>query len=172
MTLHRDNNITTGKIYQSVIDRERRGDYLGKTVQGLKRFILFWHFFVQYWTWKFSRTPYHRCYTRMGRTCCSNICRWKFKWTRHLYHWSKRAFKRIESIIDRKLFVFLQLGGTIGDIESMPFVEAFRQLQFRMKKENFCVVHVSLVPQVRFSNASLSPSLTRSIVFSQIILSL
>lgn len=43
VTLHRDNNITTGKIYQSVIDRERRGDYLGKTVQGLKRFIV-WTF--------------------------------------------------------------------------------------------------------------------------------
>jgi CTP synthase (UTP-ammonia lyase) len=41
-----------------------------------------------------------------------------------------------------------KLGGTIGDIESMPFVEAFRQLQFRIRKENLCVVHVSLVPQV------------------------
>jgi len=40
------------------------------------------------------------------------------------------------------------LGGTIGDIEGMPFVEAFRQFQFRVKKENFCVAHVSLVPQV------------------------
>lgn len=42
----------------------------------------------------------------------------------------------------------VELGGTIGDIESMPFVEAFRQFQFRVKKENFCVAHVSLVPQV------------------------
>ena len=41
-----------------------------------------------------------------------------------------------------------QLGGTIGDIEGMPFVEAFRQFQFRVKRENFCCVHVSLVPQV------------------------
>lgn len=42
----------------------------------------------------------------------------------------------------------VELGGTIGDIEGMPFVEAFRQFQFRVKRENFCCVHVSLVPQV------------------------
>ena len=42
----------------------------------------------------------------------------------------------------------LQLGGTIGDIEGMPFVEAFRQFQFRVGLENFCNIHVSLVPQV------------------------
>lgn len=41
VTLHRDNNITTGKIYQSVIDKERRGDYLGKTVQGNYSFLSF-----------------------------------------------------------------------------------------------------------------------------------
>lgn len=43
----------------------------------------------------------------------------------------------------------VELGGTIGDIESMAFVEAFRQFQFRVKRENFCVAHVSLVPQPR-----------------------
>lgn len=42
----------------------------------------------------------------------------------------------------------VELGGTVGDIESMAFIEAFRQFQFRVKKENFCVAHVSLVPQV------------------------
>lgn len=42
----------------------------------------------------------------------------------------------------------IELGGTIGDIESMAFVEAFRQFQFRVKRENFCVAHVSLIPQV------------------------
>ena len=46
--------------------------------------------------------------------------------------------------------VFLvQLGGTIGDIEGMPFVEAFRQFQFTVGSENFCNIHVSLVPPVR-----------------------
>lgn len=44
-----------------------------------------------------------------------------------------------------------QLGGTIGDIEGMAFVEAFRQFQFKAKKENFCNIHVSLVPQVGLS---------------------
>ena len=44
----------------------------------------------------------------------------------------------------------MELGGTIGDIEGMAFVEAFRQFQFRVKKENFCCAHVSLVPQVCF----------------------
>lgn len=44
----------------------------------------------------------------------------------------------------------IEMGGTIGDIEGMPFVEAFRQFQFRVGKENFFCVHVSLVPQVCF----------------------
>ena len=44
----------------------------------------------------------------------------------------------------------IELGGTIGDIEGMPFVEAFRQFQFRVSHESFCCVHVSLVPQVIF----------------------
>lgn len=44
--------------------------------------------------------------------------------------------------------VCLQLGGTVGDIESMPFIEAFRQFQFKVKRENFCNIHVSLIPQV------------------------
>lgn len=48
------------------------------------------------------------------------------------------------------LICTLQLGGTIGDIEGMPFVEAFRQFQFRVKRENFMNVHVSLVPEVLF----------------------
>ncbi|KAB0403629.1 hypothetical protein E2I00_017903 [Balaenoptera physalus] len=82
INLYKDNNITTGKIYQHVINKERRGDYLGKTVQVL----------------------------------------------------STDQFDKL-------------LGGTIGDIEGMPFVEAFRQFQFKAKRENFCNIHVSLVPQ-------------------------
>jgi len=50
----------------------------------------------------------------------------------------------------RSWLLFPQLGGTIGDIEGMPFVEAFRQFQFRVKQENFCNIHVSLVPEVSF----------------------
>ena len=41
-----------------------------------------------------------------------------------------------------------QLGGTVGDIEGMPYIEAFRQFQFRVGRDNFCVVHVSLIPEV------------------------
>lgn len=48
-----------------------------------------------------------------------------------------------------EVLMCLQLGGTVGDIESMPFIEAFRQFQFKVKRENFCNIHVSLVPQVR-----------------------
>lgn len=48
--------------------------------------------------------------------------------------------------------LLLQLGGTVGDIESMPFIEAFRQFQFKVKRENFCNIHVSLIPQVWLSD--------------------
>lgn len=49
-----------------------------------------------------------------------------------------------------------QLGGTVGDIESMPFIEAFRQFQFKVKKENFCNIHVSLIPQVWHTGEHMS----------------
>ncbi len=56
---------------------------------------------------------------------------------------------QLPDIVTVRLFsLFFQLGGTIGDIEGMPFVEAFRQFQFRVKRDNFVSVHVSLVPQV------------------------
>ncbi|GIX90038.1 CTP synthase 1 [Caerostris extrusa] len=103
--LHRDNNITTGKIYQDVINKERRGDFLGKTVQVIPHITDA----IQEWVERVALKP----------VCNGNqpeIC-------------------------------IIELGGTIGDIEGMPFVEAFRQFQFRVKKENFCCVHVSLVPQ-------------------------
>ena len=54
----------------------------------------------------------------------------------------------------------LQLGGTIGDIEGMPFVEAFRQFQFRASHDNFCNIHVSLVPQVRWWTGRLDTCVT------------
>lgn len=50
--------------------------------------------------------------------------------------------------VERIFACVSQLGGTVGDIESMPFIEAFRQFQFKVKRENFCNIHVSLVPQV------------------------
>lgn len=106
ITLHRDNNITTGKIYQHVINRERTGDYLGKTVQVVPHITDA----IQEWVERVAKIPVNVA----NET--PNVC-------------------------------IIELGGTIGDIEGMPFVEAFRQFQFRVKKENFCNVHVSLVPQ-------------------------
>lgn len=107
ITLHRDNNITTGKIYKMVIEKERIGDYLGKTVQVVPHITDA----VQEWVERVAKTPVKGSFS-------PEVC-------------------------------VVELGGTIGDIEGMPFVEAFRQFQFRVKRENFCVAHVSLVPSPR-----------------------
>ncbi|KFB39529.1 AGAP009624-PA-like protein [Anopheles sinensis] len=107
IVLHRDNNITTGKIYKTVIDRERVGDYLGKTVQVVPHITDA----IQEWVERVAKQP-------VKQNVQPEVC-------------------------------IVELGGTIGDIEGMPFVEAFRQFQFRVKKENFCVAHVSLVPAPR-----------------------
>ncbi|XP_015042586.1 CTP synthase isoform X1 [Drosophila pseudoobscura] len=104
ITLHRDNNITTGKIYKLVIEKERTGEYLGKTVQVVPHITDA----IQEWVERVAQTP-------VQGSSKPQVC-------------------------------IIELGGTIGDIEGMPFVEAFRQFQFRVKRENFCVAHVSLVP--------------------------
>ncbi|KAL8613708.1 CTP synthase 1 [Nucella lapillus] len=106
VTLHRDNNITTGKIYQHVINRERQGDYLGKTVQVVPHITDA----IQEWVTKVAQIPVD------GDEAVPDVC-------------------------------IIELGGVIGDIEGMPFVEAFRQFQFRVKRENIICVHVSLIPQ-------------------------
>nr|XP_033804075.1 CTP synthase 2 isoform X4 [Geotrypetes seraphini] len=106
INLYRDNNITTGKIYQHVINKERRGDYLGKTVQVVPHITDA----IQEWVMNQAKVPVD------GDKREPQIC-------------------------------VIELGGTIGDIEGMAFVEAFRQFQFRAKRENFCNIHVSLVPQ-------------------------
>ncbi|CAI5466103.1 unnamed protein product, partial [Closterium sp. Yama58-4] len=105
ITLTRDNNITTGKIYQSVIERERRGDYLGKTVQVVPHITTA----IQDWIERVAQVPVD------GSGESADVC-------------------------------VIELGGTVGDIESMPFIEALRQFQFRVGQENLCLVHVSLVP--------------------------
>uniref|UniRef100_A0A8P4GQW6 CTP synthase n=1 Tax=Dicentrarchus labrax TaxID=13489 RepID=A0A8P4GQW6_DICLA len=104
--LTKDNNLTTGKIYQSVINKERRGDYLGKTVQVVPHITDA----IQEWVMKQAKIPVD------------------------------------EDDVEPQVCV-IELGGTVGDIESMPFIEAFRQFQFKVKRENFCNIHVSLVPQ-------------------------
>lgn len=105
ITLRRENNITTGKIYNEVIQRERRGDFLGKTVQVIPHVCNE----IQDWIERVARVSVDDT----GRT--PDIC-------------------------------VIELGGTIGDIESAPFVEALRQFQFRVGRENVCFLHVSLVP--------------------------
>jgi hypothetical protein len=91
ISLSRDNNLTTGKIYQAVIERERRGDYLGKTVQVVPHITDA----IQDWIERVAHTPVD------GRDGVPDVC-------------------------------VIELGGTVGDIESMPFIEALRQFQFRV----------------------------------------
>ncbi|GAA5800085.1 CTP synthase [Helicostylum pulchrum] len=103
--LSRINNITTGKIYRQVIERERKGDYLGKTVQVVPHVTDA----IQEWIENVVSMPIE------GEK--PDVC-------------------------------IIELGGTVGDIESAPFVEAMRQFQFRVGHDNFCLIHVSLVPVV------------------------
>lgn len=104
ITLTKDHNITTGKIYSHVIERERKGDYLGKTVQVVPHITDA----IQTWIERVARIPVD------------------------------------ESGLEPEVCI-IELGGTVGDIESAPFVEALRQFQFRVGPDNFALIHVSLV---------------------------
>ena len=105
LNLFKNNNITTGKIYSKVIEAERRGDYLGKTVQVIPHITDA----VQDWIEEVAATP------------------------------TDGSGETPEACV-------IELGGTVGDIESAPFIEALRQFQFRVGRENIFFVHVSLVP--------------------------
>lgn len=98
------NNVTTGRIYQSVIEKERRGDYLGKTVQIIP----------------------------------------------HITDEIKRRIKIIgnKSKLD---FVITEIGGTVGDIESLPYIEAVRQLKRDLGPDRSLVIHLTLVPYLSAS---------------------
>jgi len=97
--LNRDNNFTTGKIYHSVITKERRGDYLGGTVQVIP----------------------------------------------HITDEIKRSIKLVANSVD---IVIVEIGGTVGDIESLPFLEAIRQFRADVGKENALYIHLTLVPYI------------------------
>lgn len=97
--LSQNNNITTGRIYWSVISKERRGEYLGGTVQVIPH---------------------------ITNEIKENV-----------YVLSK------EKDVD---VVITEIGGTVGDIESQPFLEAIRQVQYEVGKDNVCFIHVTLVP--------------------------
>jgi len=105
INLARDNNLTTGKVYSKVIEAERRGDYLGKTVQVIPHITDV----VQDWIEEVAHRPAD------GEEGIPDAC-------------------------------VIELGGTVGDIESAPYIEALRQFQFRVGRENVVFVHVSLVP--------------------------
>ena len=116
--LTRDNNITTGKVYQRVIEKERRGDYLGKTVQiiphATNEIQVFAHFlfhFLQDWIERVANLP-------------------------------------INDNGDKADVCLIEVGGTVGDIESMVFLEAIRQLMKRVGRQNAVLCHVSLVPVI------------------------
>lgn len=121
ITLHRDNNITTGKIFKLVIEKERKGEYLGKTVQVVPHITDA----IQEWVERVAHDP-------VDSNAVPQVC-------------------------------IIELGGTIGDIEGMPFVEAFRQFQFRVKLENFCVAHVSLVPSLVLTGGSKTKPTQQSV---------
>jgi len=98
--LGKKNNFTTGQIYLSVIEKERRGDYLGKTVQIIP----------------------------------------------HITDEIKRRIKEVGKDVD---IVVVELGGTVGDIEGLPFLEAVRQLKHEVGKTNAMFVHVTLIPYIK-----------------------
>jgi len=95
--LSRDNNWTTGRIYEQIIAKERRGDYLGKTVQVIP----------------------------------------------HVTNEIKSAMKKVAQDVD---LAIVEIGGTVGDIESLPFMEAIRQMRQELGRENTLFMHVTLVP--------------------------
>jgi len=105
INLAKDNNLTTGKVYSKVIEAERRGDYLGKTVQVIPHITDA----VMEWIEDIASKPAD------GSDQTPDAC-------------------------------IIELGGTVGDIESSPYIEALRQFQFRVGRENVTFVHVSLVP--------------------------
>lgn len=107
ITLTRKNNITTGKIYQHVINREREGKYLGRTVQVIPHLTDA----IQEWIEDVSRISVDDTKSE------PDVC-------------------------------IIELGGTVGDIESGPFIESMRQLRRRAGKDNFLQIHVSLIPVV------------------------
>ena len=97
--LTRDNNLTTGRIYEQIITKERRGDYLGKTVQVIP----------------------------------------------HVTNEIKNAMRKVAADCD---VAIVEIGGTVGDIESLPFLEAIRQMRQELGRENTVFVHVTLVPWI------------------------
>ncbi len=100
----RNNNVTTGKIYKTVIEKERKGEFLGKTVQVIP-------------------------------------------------HITDEIKRRIQMLSQEKTFdiIITEIGGTVGDIESLPFIESVRQLRYQLGYKNTALVHLTLVPYMAAS---------------------
>eukprot|EP00536_Pseudo-nitzschia_multiseries_P017699 jgi/Psemu1/226153/e_gw1.1737.11.1 len=113
VSLTRASNLSTGKIYQQVIERERVGEYLGQTVQVVPHISDA----IQEWVLNVAKEPVAHVEETEDANLPPEIC-------------------------------IVELGGTLGDIESMPFVEALRQLQENLGYKNMCFLHVSLVPEI------------------------
>ncbi|MBM3315596.1 CTP synthase [candidate division WOR-3 bacterium] len=101
-SLSQDNNLTTGQIYSSVIDKERRGDYLGRTIQVVP-------------------------------------------------HITSEIKARVRKLANSRDVVLVEIGGTVGDIEGLPFLEAARQFALEEGRENVAYIHLTLVPYIKAS---------------------
>ena len=112
-----------------MLNRERRGDYLGKTVQIVPHATDL----IQNWIEDVAKIPVDGS----GDIYCCN-CNHNFLWF-IMYLWTPSLGLEPDVCL-------IEVGGTVGDIESMVFLEALRQFQFRVGKENFLLIHVSLVP--------------------------
>jgi len=117
ISMTKNNNATAGQIYSTVLDKERKGEYLGQTVQVIP-------------------------------------------------HVTDEIIKRIKSVNKPKKYdvVICEVGGTVGDIESLPFMEAIRQLSLNVGRENHLIMHVTLLPYVKASGELKSKPTQHSVM--------
>ncbi len=133
----RDNSITTGRIYKAVIDRERRGDYLGKTIQ-----------VVPHITDEIKRRMLREEVDEFFASEASKLERTS-KQVDELNLQGKQLVNLSTKNSSTKYdFVITEVGGTIGDIESAPFMEAIRQLRWQLGRDAVCV-HLTYVPYLK-----------------------
>jgi len=117
ISMTKNNNATAGQIYSTVLDRERKGEYLGQTVQVIP-------------------------------------------------HVTDEIIKRIKSVNKPKKYdvIICEVGGTVGDIESLPFMEAIRQLSLNVGRKNHLIMHVTLLPYVEASGELKSKPTQHSVM--------
>ena len=117
VSMTKNNNATAGQIYSTVLDKERKGEYLGQTVQVIP-------------------------------------------------HVTDEIIKRIKSINNPKKYdvIICEVGGTVGDIESLPFMEAIRQLSLHVSYHNYLIFHVTLLPYVKASGELKSKPTQHSVM--------